>query len=79
MNNFILFLLPIFFLLVSFTAQFKTFASNEDETVSLKHYFSLYKEILKNNWSIYLFYTFFIGLLVLDFRILLVADLTVLL
>ncbi|WP_227004509.1 hypothetical protein [Jeotgalibaca porci] len=79
MNNFILFIIPIFFLLVSFSAQFKAVADNEEETVSLKRYFSLYKEILKNNWNIYLFYTFFICLLVLDLRILLVADLTVLL
>ncbi|NLC64731.1 MAG: hypothetical protein GX753_03580 [Erysipelothrix sp.] len=77
MNNFILFIIPIFFLLVSFSAQFKAIADNE-ETVSLKRYFTLYKGVITNNWRIFLFYTFFICFLVLDLRILFIADLTLL-
>lgn len=76
MNNFLLFIVPIFFLLVSFSAQFKAIADNKEEPVTMKRYFSLYKNILKNNKGIFLFYTFTICLLVLDLRIFLLGNLT---
>jgi len=74
MNNFLFFIIPIFFLLVSFSAQFKSISESED-TVSFRHYFSIYKNILKNGWPTFLLYTCLIVFIVFDLRILFVANL----
>lgn len=73
-NNFIFFIGPIYFLLVSFSVQFGAFRESK-ETISMKEYVTLYKEIVKNNWKTFVFYTMLICMLVLDFRILRVSDL----
>ncbi|MBL1230506.1 hypothetical protein IW492_14840 [Enterococcus sp. BWB1-3] len=76
MNNFVFFIVPIFFLLASFSAQFKSIQESKEDTISIGRYISLYKEVLKNGWQTFLVYTFFIVLIVLDLRILFVANLT---
>ncbi|MHC5228658.1 hypothetical protein ACYSNW_10300 [Enterococcus sp. LJL99] len=75
-NNFVFFIIPIFFFLVSFSGQFKVIQESE-ETISLRKYFLLYKEILRNSWATFLFYTFFIVFIVVDLRILFLAKLPV--
>jgi len=76
MNNFVFFIVPVFFLLVSFSAQFKEIQDSKD-TIGLSRYFALYKQIIKNAWPIFLFYTCAIVFIVFDLRILFIADLTV--
>lgn len=73
MNNFILFLVPIFFLLVSFSAQFKVINNQQDE-ITIRNYIKCYRQIIVNNWRTFLFYTAFIAFIVFDLRILAIAE-----
>lgn len=69
LNNFILFLLPIFLMLVSFLAQFKSI-ERQEEVLAFKQYLSIYGESLKKHWQVALFYTMLIAFLAFDMKIL---------
>ena len=69
MNNFVLFLLPIFLMLISFLTQFKVIEAQEDG-LALKKYGKMYVTNLKKHWKVALFYTLLIAFLVFDLQVL---------
>lgn len=69
LNNFILFLVPIFLMLISFLTQFSINEGGK-EPLSFKQYCLLYRDNLKGQWQMSCFYTLLIAFLVFDFRIL---------
>ena len=75
LNNFIFFIVPLYGLVVSVAAQFKLIQMKA-ESVKLKQYWQLYRQLLQSNWATYLFYTGFIVFIVFDIQIMLVAGLT---
>lgn len=68
-NNFVLFLVPIFLMLNSFLAQFKVIEAHEDR-LPLKKYGAIYVTSLKRHWKVTLFYTLLIAFLVFDLQVL---------
>lgn len=68
-NNFVLFLVPIFLMLISFLTQFKIIEAHEDR-LALKKYGVIYVTNLKKHWRVALFYTFLIAFLVFDLQVL---------
>lgn len=72
-NNFLIFSLPIYLLLVSISAQL-SLNSRTQENVSIRYYFKLYKEIFKNVRWICLLYTFLIVFIVFEVQILLIVS-----
>jgi len=69
LNNFILFLVPIFLMLISFLTQF-TINEAGKGPLSFKAYCRLYQRNLKAQWQMSVSYTLLIAFLVFDFRIL---------
>ena len=53
-NNFVLFLVPIFLMLISFLTQFKIIEAHEDR-LALKKYGVIYVTNLKKHWRVALF------------------------
>lgn len=68
LNNFILFLVPIFLMLMSFLTQFKLFEMAEDG-VAFKQFAKIYADNLKKQWRVGVFYTLLIAFLVFDLKI----------
>lgn len=69
LNNFILFTLPIFLFYVSLAAQFKGL-EQQDQRLSFRGYVQNYKEVLKYNWSVFLFYTALTLFIIFDVKVL---------
>ncbi len=70
LNNFVLFIVPIFLFYVSLAAQFKTIET-EKTVISLRRYGQIYGRMLKNNWKVFLFYTGLTTFIVFDVKVLL--------
>ncbi len=71
-NNFLFFLVPIYFLLVSVATQFKVMTEYSGVDVcSLRQYSFLYRTVLTNYWKIFLISTGLVTFLFVDFQILL--------
>ncbi|SKA10262.1 hypothetical protein SAMN02745116_02419 [Pilibacter termitis] len=73
LNNLLFFAVPILLLLASFSAQF-CYLNQETQIHSIKQYFKMYAKVFKNSWSIFLFYTGMILFVVLDVKILFLAN-----
>jgi hypothetical protein len=77
-NNFIFFLVPLLFFLVSLCTQFGLFTTPE-YSVSRKNYFVYYREILKRNWQLFCLYVSFIFLILFGLRVLTLYQLSLML
>lgn len=67
LNNYILFVLPIFLFLVSLAVQFRV-AEFTKGTISIRKYGHFYGEMLRNHWKVFIFYTFLISFIVFDMK-----------
>lgn len=72
MNNLIFFVIPIYFLLMSYIVQFQLM--NEQNELSFKHFRLVYRNTLKQNWKLVLAATTFILFIIFDMKILSLSE-----
>lgn len=76
LNNFLLFIIPIFLFYVSLATQFKMIeqGGQEKKGISFGSYRKYYHKMIKNNWKIFLFYTFLTSFIIFEVKVLWMAQ-----